>query len=295
MAALVSVVVPSIGRACVANAMDSVRRQDAETEVILVDDRPAGAGERDWGPDVRVVRTTGRVGAAQARNLGMQAARGSFIAFLDDDDVWLPGHLESAYRTLTQRPDAAIYASRGLVVDEAGSGRIEPAVLVGDRGVAEYFFEPATWWSRSRRILTPTLVFRSALRTHLMESHRASNEDTWWLLTAERELGARLVQSAHVGVLVHASTDRMTARQSGDLARWLADIEALRPGAAAAELLRVRGRPAARDGDPRAVIRLGRDIAARPRGWRWWPVVGAHAAAATAVAARRRTRPVGHA
>lgn len=299
MQPLVSVVIPTLGRPSLQEAVASALRQGVDVDVVIVDDSGAtdgGVAGRIGGtapthPDdrVRVVRTPGRIGAAAARNLGMTECRGDFIALLDDDDVWFDGHLSDALDVLGHRADCDIYAARGLVLDESGQGRVEPAVLVGDRTVADYFFERAAWRSRNRRILTPTLVFRSRLKDHPMEAHRSVNEDTWWLLTAERDRGATLVQSAHIGVLVHTSSARNAQRWTDDLGTWIDDVDHLKPGAAAVESLTLFGRPAVRAGDPRRLLTVSRDVVRRPGGWAWAPVLAVHTAAAAAIGA---TRPI---
>jgi len=306
----VSVVVPTLGRPHLIPALASVLRQHFQVdvgspptrclEILVIDDSGTSAAadliqrlqEQGGLPTegLRVLPTEGRVGAAEARNRGMDAARGAFVAFLDDDDEWLPGHLADALAVLQARPDIDIYASRGLVVDETGCGRVEPVVTVGDRTVAEYFFERASWRSRCRRILTPTLVFRARLRHHRMDPDRTMNEDTWWLLSAERDLGARVVQSPHVGVFVRGSKARTEGRLREDERAWLADVEALRPGGAAAVQFATTARAAVRAGRPGEVWDLGVDVARRPSGWTWVPVVALHLVAAVAVAGMRRGR-----
>lgn len=286
----VSVVIPTIGRRSLHEALESVRRQGRQVEILVIDDSGTGELPETLSPETRVVRTAGRIGAAEARNVGMAQSRGRYIAFLDDDDVWLPGHLDDAVRTLDSRPEIDVYAARGLVLGDDGGGRVEPVVLVGERSVADYFFERAAWRSRCRRILTPTLVFRAALGRHRMDSSRTVNEDTWWLLTAERDLGVGLFQSAHVGVVVHSSDARNVGRWREDLGDWLDRAEGLRAGAAATEQLSMFGRDAVRSGRPRDLVPLSRDILARERGWTWAPVLALHLAAAGAVAATRRHR-----
>jgi len=72
-------------------------------EVLLVLDRPSKEAERTVAafearsPDVRVLETT-KPGIAQALNCGIAAARSTFIARLDSDDLMLPGRLESQVR-----------------------------------------------------------------------------------------------------------------------------------------------------------------------------------------------------
>lgn len=96
---LVSVVLPTYNRAhVVARAIRSVLDQSwRDLELIVVDDASSDetpgvvAAIRD--PRLRTIRLAGRTGAAAARNRGIAAARGAFIAFQDSDDVWHPQKL----------------------------------------------------------------------------------------------------------------------------------------------------------------------------------------------------------
>lgn len=100
---LISVVMPARNRAqTVPAALDSVLHQSwRELEVLIVDDASddecvhtavAAVAARD--PRVRYLRRAVCGGPSAARNTGIAATRGEFVAFQDDDDVWLPGKLE---------------------------------------------------------------------------------------------------------------------------------------------------------------------------------------------------------
>lgn len=82
-------------------AMRSVLEQsEADLELIAVDDasedRSAGIVEKLEQTDCRVIgiKLQNNVGAAQARNIGLDAARGRYVAFLDSDDFWETRKLE---------------------------------------------------------------------------------------------------------------------------------------------------------------------------------------------------------
>lgn len=86
------------GERYVRHALESIAAQThAPLEVIVVDDgSPDGSvaliESLDLPIDVRVVRQ-GNAGQSAARNTGIRAARGEFVAFLDQDDLWRPDHL----------------------------------------------------------------------------------------------------------------------------------------------------------------------------------------------------------
>jgi len=97
----VSVVIPTYGRPqFLAEAIESALSQSHPPfEIIVVDDAspedPQGtlAGFSDRAR-VRYVRQARNMGANAARNRGVALAKGRFVAFLDDDDVWLPKKTE---------------------------------------------------------------------------------------------------------------------------------------------------------------------------------------------------------
>ena len=108
----VSVVIPVFERQ--AQGIEALRSAlaqiGAKDEIVIVDD---GSKEPFWLPDyaaadprVTLIRHDVNRGAAAARNTGVKAALGTWIAFLDSDDLWLPGKLD-VQRAL------ALEASRG--------------------------------------------------------------------------------------------------------------------------------------------------------------------------------------
>lgn len=104
----VSVIIPTFNRAAyVGEAIESVYAgNESEPEVIVIDDGSTDAtGEvvRRF-PAARYVRQENR-GPAAARNHGVALARGEFLAFLDSDDVWLPGKLRYDLETFAAHPE----------------------------------------------------------------------------------------------------------------------------------------------------------------------------------------------
>ena len=118
----VSVVMPTHNRArYVGEAIESVLAQSfRDWELLVVDD----GSEDDTrsvvarflvDPRIRYLHQSNR-GAPAARNAGIRASRGSFIAYLDDDNVWYPDFLKKAVDVLATRPEISL-AYGALVTD----------------------------------------------------------------------------------------------------------------------------------------------------------------------------------
>ncbi|MBW0008190.1 MAG: glycosyltransferase family 2 protein [Sphingomonas sp.] len=123
-----SVVIPTYnGAAVVGETLTSVRRQTFEPfEVIVVDDGSTDATpallqrHADEDRRIRIVRQINR-GAAAARNRGVAEARGTYVAFLDHDDLWSPTHLASQVNRLAASDtDTAVAYSWSCLIDMKG-------------------------------------------------------------------------------------------------------------------------------------------------------------------------------
>lgn len=102
----VTVIIPTYGRnAYLKRAIDSVVAQTYKNiEIIVINDNPVSSAV--YGDvveiceyytnkaNIRLVKTKGREGGGCARNIGCQNATGEYLAFLDDDDVYLPNKIE---------------------------------------------------------------------------------------------------------------------------------------------------------------------------------------------------------
>jgi len=102
-----SVVVPAYNaRSTIGSTVESVLQNDVPLEVLVVDDGsadPIQAEDCPHGP-VQLIRRETNGGSARARNRGILAARGHWIAFLDADDEYEPGRLDAADRFLASTP-----------------------------------------------------------------------------------------------------------------------------------------------------------------------------------------------
>ncbi len=206
----VSVVIPTVLRPELYRALDSVRRQTftGEVQVVVVLDLP---GDVDVGRlrnfladgDV-VVFTGGGRGAGYARNLGVQAAEGRWVAFLDDDDEWLAEKLESQLllAETVRRPERTVVSSRavyGNVASSAGSTPVPRQLIDGER-VEDYLFFKRTPSVGRATLFTPTLLVSRRLAEEVAWATDLPRHQDWDWLVRLRRAGADIVQ--HPDVLV---------------------------------------------------------------------------------------------
>lgn len=162
---LFSVVIPAYNvRPYIERALASALDQSMPLEVIVVDDGSTdGTAEvAERCPGVRCIRQA-NAGVSAARNQGLLNANGHYVAFLDGDDQWLPGHLERAHQALAAS-EARWYACAFEDRDEEGrlleDHSTHIRALLGD---ATYFDDAFVAWSRGVSISTITIVIERAM------------------------------------------------------------------------------------------------------------------------------------
>lgn len=164
---LVSVCIPTRNRAAMlCDALASVLAEPLDDlEIVVVDDASdddTRAVVLDFG-DGRIGyrRHPQRVGIARNRNACLEAARGRYLAWLDDDDAYLPGGLARQVAVLEREPDVVLAHGAFEVVD--GDGRPQPP---WERPFDEDTVEPGARAFRelllSNYIGAPTVVVRAA-------------------------------------------------------------------------------------------------------------------------------------
>jgi glycosyltransferase involved in cell wall biosynthesis len=167
---LVSVVIPTFDRPhFLREALDSVIGQDYPTvEIIVVDDGSPTDSAREVCESytgVRYFRTENTGGPAHPRNLGIRAANGEYVAFLDDDDRWLPHKLREQVKRLEENPDLVLVSGCCEVVDGSGQPLNR---IVGRPGSPEV----------KRGNLVPAMVGNFTLMTSTVLARRSAIEST---------------------------------------------------------------------------------------------------------------------
>lgn len=231
----VSVVIPSVLRGTLSAALASVRGQrysDPVEVVVVVDHAPADVTEAQLaeadGADV-VLFTGGGRGAAHARNLGVQASRGEFVAFLDDDDEWLPDklRLQVAAAHALKSPDGTAGTVVGSRVvhrrpDGVWSPVPVPSLLISaGAAVQDYLFRRRRASVARASFFTSTiLASRDVAVAVAWDSELSRHQDWDWLIRAQRH-GARLLQIPEQTVLLTVGSPGSISA----LADWRASLD----------------------------------------------------------------------
>ena len=122
-ALLVSILIRSMDRETLSRALDSAARQTwPNLEIVVV--AACGSGHRDLptehaGRPLRLVGTGGKLTRPQAANAALEAARGEWLNFLDDDDELLPEHIATLMSAPRPNSERVVF-SRTRVIDANG-------------------------------------------------------------------------------------------------------------------------------------------------------------------------------
>lgn len=125
----ISVIIPTHNRADILpRAIKSIQDQTRPVdEIIVVSDGSTDNTEEvvrklaDKDSRIRLIAYHPGHNGNYARNKGLEAATGEFIAFLDDDDEWLPKKTELQMRIFEREPDVGlVYASQNCIYSDTG-------------------------------------------------------------------------------------------------------------------------------------------------------------------------------
>ncbi len=154
----ISVIIPAYN--CdryIAQAVDSVLQQEScSYEIIVIDDGSTDSTEHileSYGDLLRYIKQENQ-GVAAARNHGIEIANGSFVAFLDADDYFLPQKLARQAEILNKRPDLGIVHSGWQRVDHQGNKLLDVCPW---EQIPELDLEN---WLRWKPVLPSAMMFR---------------------------------------------------------------------------------------------------------------------------------------
>jgi glycosyltransferase involved in cell wall biosynthesis len=226
MSPFFSVVIPVYNRAnLLGETLQSVLLQtEQDFEIVVVDDGSTDDPEamvKDLAdPRIVFIQQENKGGGA-ARNTGIDAARGRYVAFLDSDDQFLPHHLSAMRKLVEKTPGIGSYSR--IIVDR-GKGR---AILKPPRALREGE-DMATYLLCDRGFLaTSSMVVETKLaRTIHFHENLPAAEDTDFAIRAALA-GTRFVMAAEPGVIWRDIGDpnRLSAgRRCASMKAWIDDL-----------------------------------------------------------------------
>ncbi|WP_218219804.1 glycosyltransferase family 2 protein [Nesterenkonia sp. Act20] len=208
-------VIPTVGRISLKRAVRSVLRQTLPTTALVVLDRPDREEQVKRllaGLPHVLVLTPGGLGAAAARNLGVQSAETTHVAFLDDDDEWVA---EKSAMQLAVAGDDKLVSSRSLLI--GATSRVVPEQLYQPAGrsrpsVVDYVFDRSTLRLRRHFMQTSSLLCSREMALQVAWDEQLTRHQDWdWVGRVERA-GHPLQMLPEVLVRVHQGTHGSISR-----------------------------------------------------------------------------------
>ncbi len=232
--ALVSVVIPTFGRpALVERAIRSALAQTHpihEVIVVIDGDDPATISQlkKIDDPRLRWIVHSVQSGAGPARDTGVDAASGEWVAFLDDDDEWLPTKIERQLaaapadkRALLMTLFRCLSSSATLIKPTRPYANGEP--------IDEWLFDRHSWFRGGEAMLqTSALMAPREMFEHLRFRDTKQHEEWELAIRAVKELGYSFITVPEALVVYYVPGDGPSLSKTYTWQRSLAWIDGLR-------------------------------------------------------------------
>jgi glycosyltransferase involved in cell wall biosynthesis len=176
------------GAAFVGETLDSVLGQTyPSVEHVLVDDGSADAttdilrAYADRDPErITVIERTDTAGPTLRRNEALDAANGTYLAWLDHDDVWLPEKLERQVAVLEREPEAGLVFTQWELFDNASGTVLERSHIAEGGDTLRRLFVEGCFVASSTVLWRRDTMERRGLR--FRDSHPSWGDDHFlWL------------------------------------------------------------------------------------------------------------------
>ncbi|MFC3663762.1 glycosyltransferase family 2 protein [Modicisalibacter luteus] len=170
----------------VQKTLDSVLSQTFENfELVIVDDGSGDVFNELLKHEVQVRNDerikvhclTKNVGGGGARNHGIAAAQGEYIAFLDSDDIWKENKLEKDYNIILANKGVDVVYSPIVNFVNGVKGKITPSRSIGEsESIGDYLFANV---KNGRGMQTSTLVVKTSLAKNNLFNEKLRGHQDW--------------------------------------------------------------------------------------------------------------------
>lgn len=186
---VIDVVIPTIGRDSLQRAISSARQPEVGQIIVVLDD-PSKFTEIEAianGHGAELLVTPGHSGGGFARQMGLAKVTAPLVAFLDDDDEWLPhrgAHVTAAFSSVTPGRDAVVL-SRFIFVRADGTPSLVPATLPDPRhpsALASYMVRRDRLRFGRHAVQTSALALSASLARRIGWAHDLPKHQDWDLI-----------------------------------------------------------------------------------------------------------------
>ena len=213
---------PTQGRSSLARSIQSIFDQSIPlAEVLIIDDSLKQEVNFANVESITVFRTGGNKGPSIARNIGLGKAKSDWIAFLDDDDYWLPDHIKSLLDFCETNGLDAAYSSakvsRKIRPKKVYDGTISPLIAV---------YQNINWKKTQYYFPTPGLIISREIAAHLPFNENMFEREDLWFAHKIFEYQFRLRQSPKASLVVNQNSIKAINQTSleADL-KWAERLE----------------------------------------------------------------------
>ncbi len=227
----VTVVIPTFSRpGLVVRAVQSALQQTiSDLEVIVVidgtDKETETALKEIAESRLRVLPLPKRVGGARARNEGVQAAKGEWIGFLDDDDEWLPEKLEKQLVVARASDCSDPIVACKVLARTSGGEFVWPRKLPSEP-ISEYLLARNSWSQGEGLLQTSTLLTTRRLLMKVAFVDGLKKHQDWdWLLRVVQTPGTKIEFVSEPLVVWNLDNNRSSVSRSHD---WQGSLSWLR-------------------------------------------------------------------
>lgn len=175
---IISVIIPVYNTKAqhLSTAIESVLNQSFKyLEVLVIDDCSTEdintTVQKFTDERIRFFRAEKNGGAGQARNIGLQQARGQYIALMDSDDIALPHRLQTEYNYMEKHSEIDVL---GSFMQKFPQNKIIKTPLQHNNIIHENIFLNCA-------MNNPSVMFRAASQVHYIDNLRIAEDYELWL------------------------------------------------------------------------------------------------------------------
>jgi glycosyltransferase involved in cell wall biosynthesis len=210
----VSVIIPTYNQShCIERSLNSAQEQTFKDIEILVCDDASTDDTKDKirafqkeDTRVKLLCLNKNQGAGAARNIGLEAATGKYIAFLDSDDEWLPDKIFQQVKRLDSEPEEVGVCFCGAYIIKNGDSE------------KKTIYKPDKSWEKDTYkkmvldkifFLTPTIFFRKSClkKSGMMRAEMRRNQDAEFLLRIFRFYKLTIISDIHAIIHLVVSSE----------------------------------------------------------------------------------------